>query len=146
MAIPFTDREMEKAWRENLSASHSTQRTNAHRLLLFYAVECGLKAVLMRRQKKIRSDLCAEIAQYQHDVNKLLECLSAKPELKLPEQISMKPIKTGNGYDERKFTPGDINQMWRYGGSCSLKDVTDQYIESKLLEIVEWIKIELGPV
>jgi hypothetical protein len=144
MAIPFTDREMEKAWRENLLASDNTQRTNAHRLLLFYAVECGLKAVLMRRQNKKRSDLCIEIAQYQHDVNKLLECLSAKSDLKLPAQINMKSIKTGNVYDERKFTPGDINQMWRYGGSCSLKDVTDQYLESKLLEIVKWIKVELG--
>lgn len=143
MSIPFTYREMKKAWRENLSASENTQRTNAHRLLLFYAVECGLKAALMKRRKVTRSDLCGEIAAYQHDINKLLICLSAKTDLRLPEQISMKPIKTENGYDERKFTPGDINQMWRYGGSCSLTDVTDQDIENKLLEIVEWIEREL---
>lgn len=143
MAIPFTYREMKKAWRENLLASYNTQRTNAHRLLLFYAVECGLKAILMKRRKITRSDLCAEIATYQHDINKLLIYLSAKTDLRLPEQISMKPIKTQNGYDERKFTPGDINQMWRYGGSCSLADVTDQDIENKLLEIVEWIEGEL---
>lgn len=143
MAIPFTDREMERAWRDNLLASYNTQRTNAHRLLLFYAVECGLKFVLMRRRKIKRSDLCAEIAEYQHDINMLLRCLSSNTDLRLPEQISMKPIRTHSGYDERKFTPGDINQMWRYGGSCSLADVTDQDIESKLLEIVEWIKKEL---
>lgn len=143
MAIPFTYREMKKAWRDNLLASYNTQRTNAHRLLLFYAVECGLKAVLMKRRKITRSDLCAEITEYQHDINKLLIYLSAKTDLRLPEQISMKPIKTQNGYDERKFTPGDINQMWRYGGSLRSADVTDQDIENKLLEIVEWIEGEL---
>ncbi|BDA67223.1 hypothetical protein CAL7716_013890 [Calothrix sp. PCC 7716] len=87
MAIPFTDREMERAWLDNLLASYNSQRTNAHRLLLFYAVECGLKFVLMRRRKIKRSDLCAEIAEYQHDINMLLRYLSSNTNLRLPEQI-----------------------------------------------------------
>lgn len=143
MAIPFTDQEMKKAWNSNLSASYNNKRTNAHRLLLFYAVECGLKVVLMKRQDVNRSDLCAEIAECEHDVNKLLDCLGARQDLRLPEQLKMRPIKGKKSYDERKFTPGDINQMWRYGGSCWLADVTDQDIENKLLEIVEWIRGEL---
>ncbi|MGH2416106.1 MAG: hypothetical protein ACRDEA_20935 [Microcystaceae cyanobacterium] len=81
MAIPFTDREVEKAWRENKSASDKTPRSNAHRLLLFYAVECGLKAILMRRQGKNRSDLCTDLYECQHDVNKLLDCLSVDKDL-----------------------------------------------------------------
>jgi hypothetical protein len=35
----FTDRELQKAWRENKKASEVTPRQNPHRLLLFYAVE-----------------------------------------------------------------------------------------------------------
>jgi hypothetical protein len=75
MAITFTDREMQRAWRENFSASHNHNRvrTNAHRLLLFYAVECGLKAVLMKRKKVSRTDLYPEILKKGHDINGLLE-------------------------------------------------------------------------
>ena len=58
VGILFTDREMENAWRENRLASCHQPRSNGHRLLLFYAVECGLKAILMRRQKIKRTDLC----------------------------------------------------------------------------------------
>jgi hypothetical protein len=70
MAIPFTDREMEKAWSQNLCAyqnSQETSRTNAHRLLLFYAVECGLKTILMKRKGQKRSDSCTDIAKCQHN-------------------------------------------------------------------------------
>jgi hypothetical protein len=143
MAIPFTDREMEKAWRENKNASYKIPRTNAHRLLLFYAVECGLKAILMRRCEKTRTDLCPDIYECQHDVNKLLDRLKAGGSLKLPDQLSMKAIKGKNGNEERKFTPGDVNQMWRYGGCCTAKDIVDQDLENKLLKIVNWIDGEL---
>jgi hypothetical protein len=143
MVIPFTDREMEKAWRENKDASRQTPRTNAHRLLLFYAVECGLKAILMRRQEKNRTDLCTDISECQHDLNKLLDCLCAGQNLKLPAQLSMISIRGKNGNTERKFTPGDLNQMWRYGGCCTVKDLADQDLENKLLEIVNWIDGEL---
>ncbi|GCL37866.1 hypothetical protein SR1949_29780 [Sphaerospermopsis reniformis] len=51
--IPFTDKEMEKAWLRNISAYYKTPQphTNAHRLLLFYAVECGLKAIFMKKKR-----------------------------------------------------------------------------------------------
>lgn len=56
----------------------------------------------------------------------------------------MKPIKGKSGKDdERKFTPGEVNQMWRYGGCSSLADTTDEGLENKLLEIVKWIDGEL---
>jgi hypothetical protein len=148
MTIPFTDREMENAWKGNLNAfcTESTiSRTNSHRLLLFYAVECGLKAILMRRQNQNRTDLCKEIHECQHDINKLLDCLSAGKDLKLPSQLSMLSIKKKGGRDdERKFTPGDINQMWRYGGKCSFPGIEDKDIEEKLLKIVKWIEGELN--
>jgi hypothetical protein len=67
MAIPFTDKEMKKAWGGNLSASQTSPRTNAHRLLLFYAVECGLKAVLMARQETRRTNLCKDIKEAKEE-------------------------------------------------------------------------------
>jgi hypothetical protein len=147
MPIPFTDQEIEKAWRENKIAymtSANEQRKNPHRLLLFYAVECGLKAILMRRQGKTRSDLCIDITDCQHNLNKLLDCLSVRKDLRLPGQLNMKPIKikAKDGYHERKFTPGELNQIWRYGGCC-FTGATDEELEKKLLEIVAWIEGEL---
>ncbi len=38
----------------------------------------------------------------------------------------MQPLKGKKSNDERKFTPGDINQMWRYGGRCATGNITDQ--------------------
>lgn len=143
MPIPFTDREMQKAWRQNLSASCSTTRNNAHRLLLFYAVECGLKAILMKRQKKHRTDLCNDIPNAQHNINKLLDYLGAGQNIKLPSQLMMEKIKIDNlNQEERKFTPGEINQMWRYGG-YSIGADNDEKIEEKLIKIAQWIDREL---
>jgi hypothetical protein len=126
MAITFTDREMQRAWRENFSASHNHNRvrTNAHRLLLFYAVECGLKAVLMKRKNVSRTDLCPEILKYGHDINELLEGLypgnNSLQMWKLPEQLFIQDIQDNSHVkikQERQLTPDNINQIWRYGGN-----------------------------
>jgi len=161
MAITFTDREMQRAWRENFSAyhNHNRVRTNAHRLLLFYAVECGLKAVLMKRKNVSRTDLCPEILKYGHDINELLEGLypgnNSLQMWKLPEQLFIQDIQDNSHVkikQERQLTPDNINQIWRYGGKfISKKDesenkrekITDKNIEEKLLNIVELIKKEL---
>jgi hypothetical protein len=137
--ISFTDRELQKAWRENQQAAKVGTRTNAHRLLLFYSVECGLKAVLLKRQSKDCTDSCPELVEVQHDINKLLDKLCAGEKLKLPRQLGMKPLKKNQ---ERKFSCGEINQMWRYGG-CS-ENIKDSELEEKLWEILNWIEQELG--
>ncbi|CAK8720333.1 Doublecortin domain-containing protein [Candidatus Electrothrix laxa] len=145
MAIPFTDREMERAWRENLSASERSVRTNALRLLLFYAVECGLKTIIMRRcgRRNCRSDYCADIGEAQHDINKLLDTLNVNVQLRLPRRIRMRDlVNSRKNKEKREVRAGQVNQMWRYGGS-SASDVTDKMLEEKLLRISEWIKREL---
>ena len=136
--IPFTDRELQKAWRENQRAAKVKTITNAHRLLLFYSVECGLKAVLLKRQSKDCTDSCPELAEVQHDINKLLDKLRAGENLKLPSQLSMNPLKKNQ---ERKFSCAEINQMWRYGGCCD--NIKDNELEKKLLDILSWIAQEL---
>lgn len=142
--IQFTDREMQKAWRINLQASTQsccdTPHSNAHRLLLFYSVECGLKAVLMKRQSKTSTSHCREIEDAQHNINKLLDHLSAGQNLKLPSQLQMNPIKCQKQSTERKLDVGKINQVWRYGGCLE----NDKEIENKLMRISDWIKQELG--
>jgi hypothetical protein len=141
--IPFTDREMKKAWKQNLEAILQVKeqnRTNAHRLLLFYAVECGLKWLILKEKKQSRTDaLNPELLT--HDINKLLKELRASGDLVL-NRTQMSPIKkTGKkSQDTRTVEPKDFNQMWRYGGKSN---VSDKEIEKKLLKIVEWIDSEL---
>lgn len=151
MAIPFTDKEMKKAWGGNLSASQISPRTNAHRLLLFYAVECGLKAVLMAKQETRRTNLCKDIKECGHNINKLLSLLGAGGSLSLPTEIFIQEIlDTRNNKEERKLNPGQMNELWRYGGKVIAivnKDgkvvANDENIENKLLEISKWIAGEL---
>jgi hypothetical protein len=143
MAIPFTDREMERAWRENLSAFHqASPKSNALRLLLFYAVECGLKAVIMKRSGRKRTDGCQEISSAQHDINKLLDAVSVNGQLRLPRTKMCDMVGFGSSNEKRDVNAGQINQMWRYGG-CSTGAANDVDLENKLLEITHWITREL---
>jgi hypothetical protein len=148
----FTDREMQRAWRINFQASRHLSRSNAHRLLLFYSIECGLKAVLMKRQSASCTSFCDEIAEAQHNINKLLDYLSAAPSLKLSASLQMEPIQIKGNKIERKLDAGKINQAWRYGGclidtvsSCSAPStIEDDKVEKQLMRISEWIRQELN--
>jgi hypothetical protein len=87
-------------------------RTNAHRLLLFYAVECGLKVLIMKVKRQSRTDdLDSDILT--HDINKLLNELHAQGDLVL-RQTQMVPIKKSNrkSKDTRTVEPKDFNQMY----------------------------------
>jgi len=140
--VPFTDREMQRAWKDNFQASKHTSRSNAHRLLLFYAIECGLKAVLMKRMAVNCTSLCDEISDAKHNINKLLDYLSAGQSLKLPTQLQMASINIKGVQTERKLDAGKINQAWRYGGR--LTQLPDDLMEKHLLKISEWIQQELS--
>ena len=150
-AVMFTDREMQRAWQANLQASSHSASSNAHRLLLFYAIECGLKAILMKRRSVTCTNHCREFSEAQHDINKLLDILSAGQALKLPSQFNMSPINDKGSKQDRKLNPGKINQMWRYGGKVleRLDDsgrsigFTDEDIEQHLIKISRWIQKEL---
>jgi hypothetical protein len=141
--IPFTDREMINAWKENFKASQINNKSNSHRLLLFYSVECGLKAILMRRQSLRCTNECEDIYKAQHNINHLLDCLKAGKSLSLNQNFLMSEIKIGGKLHPRKLSTGMLNQVWRYGGSLCNGE-TDISLEKNLLRIHEWIKQELS--
>lgn len=138
--ICFTDRELQKAWREHRQAANVVSATNSHRLLLFYSVECGLKAVFLKRNDYDRTDQWEELKFLQHDINKLLDKLEAGQRLKLPDKVTMDALETEG--DDREVRNREINQMWRYGGRC--KQIEDSELEQKLVDILNWIETELG--
>lgn len=139
--IPFTNRELARAWRSSLDVSKSEQRTNPHRLLLFYAIECGLKATYLKQINKTVID--SDIAQqFSHDINKLCEKLSINSSFMLPQSLRMKDCKVDSKDVTRTCSPSEINQIWRYGGTLDGVE-NDIFLEGKLEKLNEIIEKEL---
>lgn len=140
--IPFTYREFKKAW-ENLTQAfiQTIDKTNAHRLLLFYAVETGLKAVILKRENKTNSESGTQLHEFKHDLNKLIDYLKMGKKFKIEGNIKITNITLNYQEKERIAKIGDLNQIWRYGSSAQTPN--DEELEKKLCTINEWIKQEL---
>ena len=136
--IEITDREMERAYRDHKNSSKSLKSDSFSGLTcLFYAVECGLKSVLMKRQHKITTE---NVEGFGHNLNKMLDALRCEKRLRLPDNIALESLKRPQR--QRNACQGELNQVWRYG--VMLRD-PDQLIDltSKLEQICSWIKEEL---
>ena len=142
-AIPFTDRELKRAWRD-LSAIASPPpgnvRKNPHRLLLFYTVECGLKAVWLKRQNRTLFDR-ADIEKTGHDLREVLKELKVGSHLSLPPNLQLFPIMRNQNQVPRNGDISILHQAWRYGGECT--SPTDQDCEVQLQKVLDWIQGEL---
>lgn len=142
-AIPFTDRELKRAWRE-LSAiaipAAGTMRNNPHRLLLFYAVECGLKAVWLKRQNRSLFDR-EDIDKTRHNLRQVLKELKVGVELSLPENLQLQPVMQNGAQQPRNGDISILHQAWRYGGKCAAP--TDNDCEHQLEQVLNWIQGEL---
>lgn len=138
-ALPFTDRELSRAWRRLRSTAHAQPRDNTHRLLLFYAVECGLKAVWLKKHSKTLFDGAA-IGRFGHDLNEIIKDLMPGHTLNLlPNAVQLNAVSHGN--IARAGGLDAIHQVWRYGGQ--LRNPTDEDIEARLENMVQWIAKEL---
>ena len=141
-ALPFTDRELRKAWRELKFASQtsSSVRKNPQRLLLFYAVECGLKAVWLKANNKNVLD-ATSIDTFKHDLSEIMRALGLGKQYFLPSDIYLNSCTIEKKDYPRNGKIDALHQAWRYGGSCTKP--TDQQCEEKLQQIVQWIEKEL---
>lgn len=142
-AIPFTDRELTRAWRELSMVATlpaASARQNPHRLLLFYAVECGLKAVWLKRQNRTLFE-GSDILQMGHNLQQVLKDLKVGSALSLPESFQLPATSKGTTLVPRNGKFGDVHQAWRYGGKCQAP--TDQDCEQQLLKVLNWIRGEL---
>jgi hypothetical protein len=141
--IQFSDRELRNAWRE-LSAiatpAAASTRKNPHRLLLFYAVECGLKSVWLKRQARSLFDR-EDIEKTGHNLRELLKELKVGANLSLPENLQLKPLMRNGTEEPRNGDISILHQAWRYGGNCTVP--TDNACEYQLEQVLAWIKGEL---
>jgi len=87
------------------------QRTSTHRMVMFYAVECALKACMLNKYPK--SAISGKIKEllYDHNITKMFSFI------KLPnwQNHSSPPEMIINGDDRNKRSLNDAHLCWRYG-------------------------------
>lgn len=128
--ISVTLREIEKSFRRHRNIVDSVNAPSAtHRMVLFYAVECGLKAVYMRRNRLKRTD--GPVTDFGHRLTDLLASLRCTH--KLPNAV---------GNDGRQIASKSLHEVWRYGKA--LEGRRELSCEKSLKNIVLWINSELG--
>jgi hypothetical protein len=139
-ALPFTDRELRRAWRNLCHTANAKPRDNTHRLLLFYAVECGLKAVWLKQKGKTLFDKDA-ISLFGHDLNGVIKDLMLGHTLELlPASVQLQSVNQPQKIP-RAGGLDAIHTVWRYGGQLTIP--TDQEMEARLENMAQWIAKEL---
>jgi HEPN domain-containing protein len=126
----------------SLRASYLEHRKSADKLgqgvsaclLRVYAVECGLKAALMRRQK-IRDT--SELDR-THDLRALAKRLRLPPGQ--VAHLRRDPVLKSDA--NRKVHPSELHEVWRYG--AALGDGDQKKMEELLGRLLEWLEGELG--
>jgi hypothetical protein len=102
-------------------------------LLYFYAVECGLKHLLVKRNKFRRTDELRE--NYGHDLRKMLKALKVSKTMIRDDSLQQFHLNRDRGrcYDIR-----EVHQAWRYGITVKTED--ENRIVSYFDRVTSWIK------
>ncbi len=137
--INVTRKEFSESFREHYLLYryivNSSISPKSRRLLLFYSVECGLKALIMKTYaintyeglKKHSEDYGKRV--HGHDLKAMTK------EVGIAEQFPLKKIHLSQG---GRVLPDRYNELWRYG--ASVVDSREEEDEEKVLQrIAEWI-------
>ncbi|GAB7389204.1 hypothetical protein BSNK01_30420 [Bacillaceae bacterium] len=137
MAVEVSRKQLIKSFNRHLDVYRKggLQRNPSHFLMLFYAVECGLKAKILGKIKKdsLKSFLQhEELRDYYsgkkgHDLNGLLGFLKAD-RLAIPN-VNLPGIC---------FKPEDIHIAWRYGFPVPREH--EKELLEKLEDISRWLE------
>lgn len=102
-------------------------------VLLFYAVECGLKSLIMKEERVfLFSKLSEDAKQCKHDVKKMLKILG------IEASYHLETIKTNR---DEVITSGHYNEYFRYGMECKSEElVKERIVIDELQKIADWIK------
>ena len=127
-------KQLKHAFNKNLAASEKVSGTSSY-LLLFYAVECGLKSVWLKRRKtrNLKTQDNSLLFKYGHSLDIWVKEL----------RISANEAGTPPNFhlDGDRSTILDISkahQVWRYGIKIEAKD--EQKLVEWLQNICNWIK------
>ncbi|WP_253771577.1 hypothetical protein [Goodfellowiella coeruleoviolacea] len=109
---------------------------NSGYLLLFYAVECGLKSAWLKRQGlRGTSDLPAHLRS--HNLRELAKALRLGAE----DMVLFRDC-TLHASRPEKVRHDELHQVWRYGARLESND--QKKAVAGLTRLVEWCRSELG--
>ena len=110
----------------------SAGSTESHSLLLFYAAECGLKAVWLRRNQKLTSDEFPEaLNSRSHDLGIWLK------ELRIGARIGSAP-SLRLMRDNNSLHISQAHEAWRYGVRMRSEDEAE--LRSWLDRVCAWVR------
>lgn len=121
--LNVSTRELESAYRRHKAASPYSP------LLVVYAVECGLKAAILRR--RMETSITPEYAH--HNIRSFLVELRVSNEL----MAAMKGVQSKR--DGQTIGPAQIHEALRYG----VKITDEEALLESLRRIIEWLEGEL---
>jgi len=130
--VHVTRKEIEDAFNSHRkkSATFSGQPGMTDKMILFYAVECGLKALYMRQNRLTRTDKSShdgkKVSGFIHNLNDLLKTI--KLNYSIPKITA---------HDRSQIKNGDLHQAWRYGKSL------DEKQEKRCIEILNKVLKEI---
>lgn len=111
MTLDIGARQLRNSFVEHRSSSDTIGPTSSRSaaLLLFYGVECGLKAAILRRQN-LRDTSLLEAALRSHDLRALAKELNMAPVV----SRALVPCDSRSA-QHPKVPVTDLHQAWRYG-------------------------------
>jgi hypothetical protein len=129
-------KQLKYAFNTNRSASEKSSDSSSY-LLLFYAVECGLKSVWLKRnqrhQKKSKTQDNSLLFKYGHSLDLWVK------ELKISaKEVGVPPNFHLDGDRSIILDIGKAHQVWRYGIKIKAED--EQKVVEWLQNICNWIK------
>lgn len=97
------------------------------RLLRFYALECGLKAMFMQRYKlKTTADRTSaskrSASEFKHNIDQIIRHIGIPP-------ARLAHVPTAMHNSEGHAVPvSELHQAWRYGATVVAPDAADQWL------------------
>jgi hypothetical protein len=130
--IHASDRDLRQAFHKHYSAAQETKEDCSH-LLLFYAVECGLKSILLQRQRLKSTAQIRDPTLLSHNFSLLIK------ELRLPPSVvgqiddkSLPKLPTFHlDKGDSLLNISEAHQAWRYAVRIRVEDQR---------RLVEWLK------
>lgn len=126
--------EFKRSWERQEQQAKRISDASTKRMLLFYAVECGGKHRLMLREGCfVYSRMPEKYKALQHDIQKILK------ELGVEEKCNFPTLQSKHRQNERgqSISPGQYQEMWRYGINIEQADQMGQIVEEGMLKALQ---------
>lgn len=134
--LDVSSNEFKRSCRRQEQQAKEMSDAYARRMMLFYAVECGGKHQLMRREGCFMySRMPEKYKNFLHDIMKILK------ELGLEEKCYFPTIQSEHG---ESISPGQYQEMWRYGINCKEADEMGKLVEENMWKALQLLHEQEG--